>query len=47
MDHALISKVKDVQSFIDFKGKTPKRCLDLGTAVCCVAQYPSLLVNVL
>lgn len=33
MDHALISRVKDVQTFIDFKDKPPKRCLDLGTMV--------------
>lgn len=26
-------RVKDGCSFVDFKGNTPKRCLDLGTGV--------------
>ncbi|KAL4242566.1 hypothetical protein ABKN59_011767 [Abortiporus biennis] len=33
MDHALVIKVKNIQTFVDFKGKNPKRCLDLGTAL--------------
>lgn len=41
MDHALISRVKDGQtSFIEFKDKFPKRCLDLGTAVCLSSLHP-------
>ena len=35
LDHALLVKIRDTQSFIDFKSKghSPTRCLDLGTAV--------------
>ncbi|KAI0079642.1 hypothetical protein K474DRAFT_1617498 [Panus rudis PR-1116 ss-1] len=33
MDHLLMLKAKRTVSFIDFKGNTPKRCLDLGTGL--------------
>ncbi|CAL1695096.1 unnamed protein product [Somion occarium] len=33
MDHLLMFKAKQTVSFIDFKGNTPKRCLDLGTGL--------------
>ena len=36
LDRALMYRVKDGCSFVDFKGRTPRRCLDLGTGVCLI-----------
>ncbi|OCH94707.1 hypothetical protein OBBRIDRAFT_769045 [Obba rivulosa] len=33
IDHALINQACSNVSFVDFKGNTPKRCLDLGTGL--------------
>lgn len=33
LDRALMYRVKSGCSFVDFKGRTPRRCLDLGTGV--------------
>ncbi|KAJ3527812.1 hypothetical protein NM688_g8077 [Phlebia brevispora] len=33
LDHAMILKIADTQSFMDMSSRPPKRCLDLGTAL--------------
>ena len=39
MDHALLASAREAQTFVDFGGRTPRRCLDLGTSVCTACSF--------